>query len=401
MSKNPRIPFPPVQHAYAAEEIAAVVAVMQEAGPKSGPQTQGPRLAAFEAAFRSYIGARHAFAVDNGTNALHLAATLCRLEPGDEVIVPGYTYCATAIPFAARGARIVWADIHPTRWNISAEDIERKITPRTKVIVAVHLLGMPCDMKEIMALAKRRGLLVVEDCAQALGAAIDGQVVGSFGDFGCFSFHSQKAMTTLGEGGMLTVASDADAALVETLRFNGVCDYEGERERYWMPAMSNVDLKLPGAWPYNFCIGEAQCALGTLGLARVDGLNAVLTAQGARIRAALADLPEIAMHEIPAGYRHVHHQCVLRYDGAKWGKTREDLLDILTGENEMRVIVQYHPLYRYDLFKDRGFGEASCPDLDWFWDRSFSLPWWNGMDDATVDDMVACVRKAVLRLREG
>ena len=144
-----RIIFPQRQHAYTEEEIATVVDVMRN----SEGQTQGDYLEAFEADFSEFVGADHSFAVSNCTNALKLAGIFSRIGPGDEVIIPAYTYCATAIPFGDLGAKIVWADIHPKTWTIDPDDIVRKITPRTKAIVAVHLLGIPCDMKAIMAIA--------------------------------------------------------------------------------------------------------------------------------------------------------------------------------------------------------------------------------------------------------
>ena len=142
-------------------------------------------------------------------------------EMVDEVIIPAYTFCASAIPFGDLGAKIVWADINPDTWTIDPDDIARKITPKTKAVVCVHLLGMPCDMKKIVPIARAHGLKVVEDCAQALDCRIDGQHVGTFGDFGCFSFHSAKTMTTLGEGGMFVCADDADAAAAPGIRHNG------------------------------------------------------------------------------------------------------------------------------------------------------------------------------------
>ena len=188
-----RVTCPAMQHPYTEAEIDAVVKVMREACG----QTQGKYMVEFEQAF-----------------------------------------CASAIPFGDLGAKIVWADINPDTWTIDPDDIARKITPKTKAVVCVHLLGMPCDMKKIVPIARAHGLKVVEDCAQALDCRIDGQHVGTFGDFGCFSFHSAKTMTTLGEGGMFVCADDADAAAAPGIRHNGCCAYPADRERYWSPAMS-------------------------------------------------------------------------------------------------------------------------------------------------------------------
>jgi len=390
-----RVPFPGVMYHYLDGEIEAALAVMRS--PDS--LTQGKHLKQFEADFEEFTGARHAFGVDNCTNALQLAAILSGVGPGDEVIVPAYTFCATPMPFGQTGATLVWADIDSEMWVVSPKDVVRKITERTKVIVVVHLLGMTVDMDPIMALAKEHNLLVVEDCAQAPGARYKGRRVGTIGDFGCFSFHTAKNMTTLGEGGMLTVARDEHARHVPALRWNGCQPYEGERERYWVPAMSNVDLDLDGVWPRNFCLGEVQCAVGSAVLKRLDQVNKTLVAQGMRLREGLADVSELTFHKIPGGHDHVFHQFVAHFDGSAFGKNRNDLLDLLTREFGMRMIVQYYPLYRYPLFQKRGFGEADCPNLDAFWDGSFSYPWWCGMPAETIDYMIDATRQAVGRLK--
>jgi perosamine synthetase len=390
-----RVNFPARMRTYTEAEIEAVVNVMRNAEV----QTQGDYMRKFEADFKAYTGANHAFAVDNCTNALRLAAILCNLKPGDEVIVPGYTFSATAIPFGYTGAQLVFADIDPERWTIDPKDIEKKITPRTKVIVAVHLLGMPVDMPAVMDVARRHNLRVIEDCAQAPGASINGQKVGSFGDFGCFSFHGAKNITTLGEGGVLTVKSDADAALVPGVRHNGIRPFPAGRERYWVPAMTNVDIDIANVWPNNFSIGEAQCALGSELLKTLDQSNDTTIAQANKLRVALADIPELAYAEIPDGYRHIFHQFVLHFDGSAFGKNRNDLLDFLTTEAGVRAIVQYYPLYRYPLFQKLGAGGYDCPVLDDWWDNSFSIPWWIGMPDETLDYLVDSLKAGIAALK--
>jgi dTDP-4-amino-4,6-dideoxygalactose transaminase len=390
-----KVNFPARMRKYTEAEIDAVVNVMRNAEV----QTQGDYMRQFEADFKAYTGANHAFAVDNCTNALRLAAILCRLKPGDEVIVPGYTFSATAIPFGYTGAQLVYADMDPERWTIDPNDVEKKITPRTKAIVAVHLLGMPVDMPAVVDVARRHNLRVVEDCAQAPGASIDGKMVGSFGDFGCFSFHGAKNITTLGEGGILTVKSDADAALAPGLRHNGIRPYPAGRERYWVPAMTNVDIDLAGVWPNNFSLGEAQCALGSELLKTLDQSNDTTIAQANKLRAALADIPELTYAKIPDGYRHIFHQFVLHFDGSAFGKNRNELLDFLTTEAGVRAIVQYYPLYRYPLFQKLGAGEQHCPILEKWWDNSFSIPWWIGMPDETLDYLVDSLKAGVAALK--
>lgn len=392
-----KVSIPARQHPYTEEEIAAVVDVMRNVEG----QTQGSKQEQFQKDFKEFTGANHAFAVSNATNALSLAATLCGVGPGDEVIVPAYTFCASAIPFGKAGARLVWGDIHPDAWVIDPADIERKITAKTKAIVAVHLLGMPCDMPAIMKIAAKHGIKVVEDCAQALDARINGQHVGTFGDFGCFSFHGAKTMTTLGEGGMLTVKSDADAALVPGIRHNGCCAFNYERERYWVPAMSNVDMDIEGFWPNNFCIGEAQCALGSVQLKSLKENTDKIIAQNDKLRALLADVPEITFNKIPKGYRHARHQYIQHFDGSTFGRNRNDLLDLLTAKYGIRSIVQYYPLYRYPLFKKLGAGEFDCPVLESWWDNSFSVPMWCGMSDEILGIIADSVKSAIDDLKSG
>jgi len=391
-----KVNFPPVIRAYTQAEKDAVLEAMSQ----PDGQTQGAYMRKFEADFKAYSAANHAFAVDNCTNALRLAAILCRLKPGDEVIIPAYTFCATAIPFGKTGAQIVWADIDKDTWTVDPADIERKITAKTKAVVVVHILGMPANMPAIMAIAQKHNLRVVEDCAQAPGASVAGKHCGTFGDFGCFSFHGAKNMTTLGEGGMLTVKSNQDAQLVPGLRHNGSRPFPGERQRYWDPCMSNVDVDAGmEVWPNNFSLGEAQCALGSEGLKTLDAVNDTLRRQHDKIEAELADTSEISFAGEPAGYRHIYHQCVMHFDGPGSGKDRNDLLDIMTGEYRIRCIVQYYPLYRYPLFVKLGAGEHDCPVLESWWDNSFSFPWWAGIDDETIAYLTSSLKAAITKLK--
>ncbi len=390
-----KVPFPAIMQPYSEEEIQSVVDVMR----RSEGQTQGEHLRKFEADFKTYTGAEHTFAVDNATNAINLAAILCRITSDDEVIIPAYTFCATAVPFGKTGAKIVWADIDKDTWVVNPDDIERKITERTKVIIVVHLLGMPADMPRICNIAEKYNIKVVEDCAQAPGASINGRKVGTFGDFAAFSFHGAKNMTTLGEGGMLIVKDEEDAKLVSGLRHNGVKAYSSDRERYWIPAMSNVDVDISGVWPNNYCMGEAQCALGSAELKRLEKTNDALITQAEKIKKRLEDIREISFAKIPHGYRHIFHQFVMHFNGEESGKTRDDLLDILVNKYKIRCIVQYYPLYRYPLFQKFGAGSHDCPVLESWWDNSFSFPWWNGISDGMIDYLVTSLKSAVDELK--
>jgi len=240
---------------------------------------------------------------------------------------------------------------------------------------------------------------VIEDCAQALDCRIDGRHVGTFGDFGCFSFNSAKTMTTLGEGGALTVRDAEDAKKVPGLRCWGSGPFDYERERYWVPAMSNVDMDIEGVWPENFCIGEAQCALGSEQLKSVIHNNNILIEQDRIIREQLKETPEISFPEVIEGGRYVVHQYIMHFDGSAFGTNRNDLLDIMTKEYGIRCIVQYHPLYRYPLFQKLGMGAFDCPFTDKWWDGSFSFPWWCGIGDDDIKYMTGSLKSAVASLK--
>ena len=382
---------------YGEDDIQAVVDCMRA----NATLSNGVHMAEFEKKFAAYIGVEHAFAMDNATNCLQMAAYLIGFEPGDEVIVPGYTFVSSASTMAKAGAKIVWGDMDPDNWNLSPADLERKITPNTKAVVVVHLLGMPAKMDELMPIIRKHNLILIEDCAQAIGASINGRKVGSYGDFACFSFHTAKNITTLGEGGMLVVRDKKYADMVAGMRFVGTHPYEETPERkarYWYPAMSCVDFDREGLWPCNYSMPEPACACGVSQLNKVEAISESLLAQGMKIRKAFEDTPEITFCSIPEGVRHVHHQFVLHFEGAN-GYDRNDLLDITTKKYGIRNIVQYYPLYRYPLFVRGGFGDHDCPVLDAWWDNSFSFPWWGNMSESDMNYFITCTKAAIAELK--
>lgn len=383
-------------HSYTDQDIAAVVEVMK----KADPLTQGKYLQQFEADFKKYLGVNHAFAVANCTNALDLAAILCRLRPGDEVIIPAHTFCATAIPFGRTGAKIIWADLDPETLCISQKTIKPLINERTKVVVPVHLYGLMCPMHEIMDLAKSRNIFVVEDCAQAIGASYQGRMAGSFGDLACFSFHGAKNMTTLGEGGMLVVNSDNLAHLVPGLRHNGCCAYPADRAFYWKPAMSNVDRDMEGTWPLNVCLGEAQCALGSSLLKRVDEIADKKIKRAKNFIQAMEGFPELAFQKYSPDYKNVYHLLPARYDGEKYGQSNDDFIKMMFNDYGIRVIVQYYPLYRYPLFQKMGFGQADCPNTDNFFDHMVSFPFHEWLSDDDFNYLIEATQKTLSALRK-
>ncbi|MGK5091860.1 DegT/DnrJ/EryC1/StrS family aminotransferase [Deltaproteobacteria bacterium TL4] len=380
---------------YTEEEINIVAEVMRH----GDPQTQGPYQKQFEADFANYVGSPHCFAMTSCTHALEIIADLIQIKPGDEVIVPGHTYCSTAIPFARVGGTLKWADIDPDSFTVSLDSIKRLKTQRTKAIIVVHLYGMiDPEIEAIAAYAQAEGIYLIEDCAQALGSFKHKKACGTFGDFGAYSFHAQKNITTLGEGGLLLVKDEKMAKNIRGLRHNGHAPFENQSE-YWQPAMSNVDLNLEGVWPHKFTICEAQVALGSALLKRLGALTDARRKRAKLFQQRLASFNELVLQKCDEPSTHSHHLLAARYDGKRWGKTNHDLIKMLSGEYRIKVIAQYYPLYRYDLFKKMGFGEAHCPNIDHFYDNMISFPFHLTMSDEDFEYLIKSTISALTKLR--
>ncbi len=324
---------------YTQEEIDTVVEVMKTADP----QTQGKYLQQFESDFSNYLDGQPCFGVTNATHALELIADLTGLKSGDEVIIPGHTYCASAIPFGRTGATLVWADIDPETFLISLESIQKLVTNKTKAIVVVHLYGMIIpDILEIAKFAKSKNILLIEDCAQSLGAVLNGKSCGTFGDFAAFSFHGQKIITTMGEGGILTLKNVSLADKVPGLRHNGHAPFLNKTD-YWKPAMSNVDLDLDGIWPHNFSLTEVQAALGSVLLKRIALLTEERRKRAQKFINSFNEFEELSFQNQNDSKAHSYHLLVAKYKAVKNGKIRDDLISILSKKYKIQVIVQYYP----------------------------------------------------------
>jgi perosamine synthetase len=249
---------------FEADDLAVIQAPLQ-----SGWVVQGPYVADFERGFSTWTGAGHSMATTSCTTAMQLALSALDVGPGDEVLVPAFTWIATANVVEHRGATPVFVDIDLATFNIDTTAIESAITPRTVGIIPVHLFGQPAAMDRIMAIAGRHGLWVVEDAACGFDSWLDGRHVGTFGDFGCFSFHPRKSITT-GEGGMVTT-SDADrASLIRTLRDHGASrsDLERHQQQY---SFLLAEYRHLG---FNFRMTDIQGALGTTQLAKAARIMA-------------------------------------------------------------------------------------------------------------------------------
>ncbi len=383
-----RIPFSGRAHLYTNEEIQVVSSVINN----PSTLTQGKYQDQFQKKFCEYSGSKYSFALNNATAALELSAQLCQFNPGDEVIIPGHTFTSSAYPFVKKGAKVVWADIELDSKVVSVDTIEKCITPKTKAIVVVHLYGYGADMLPIMELANKHNLLVIEDAAQALGVFVDGKMAGTFGDFGVFSFHSHKNISTLGEGGMLVVKSEKVAKIIPMLRHNGHVDFDFEREDYWKPAMGNVDIpEINGKYifPNNYCIGEVECALGAKMLDRIDSINRVKRKRAITFIDSISDYKEIKFHRVDSA-RHSYHLLSAQFVGGNRDKFMRKM-----ASKGIQCVVQYYPLYRYDFYKKMGMKKANCPNTDIFFDNMVSFPFHHMMSDEDFNWMIKVTKECL------
>jgi dTDP-4-amino-4,6-dideoxygalactose transaminase len=286
--------------------------------------TQGSCVSDFEKEFARIHGIQHAIAATSCTSALHLALVALGIGPGDEVIVPSFTWIATANAVEYVGARPVFCDIERTTFNICVKDIEALITRRTKAIIPVHLFGLCADMNKITAICKRHGLYVIEDAACAIGASIHEKKAGSFGDIGCFSFHPRKIVTT-GEGGMCATNNDALAALLISLRNHGASVSEEERcaggKPYVIP-----DFKLLG---YNYRMTDVQGAIGVVQLSRLESFIHDRQKWAAWYKEELKDLKWLIKPNAPKGFRHSYQSFVCYVDEDKAPVPRNEIMEKL------------------------------------------------------------------------
>jgi perosamine synthetase len=339
----------------------------------------GKYVQGFEDAFAEFCGSEHAVTCSNGTTALHLALLALGVEPGDEVIVPTLTYIATANAVVYCGASPVFVDGEPETWNVDPEQIEARITPRTKGIIVVHLFGHPVDMDPIMAVARRHGLFVLEDAAESPGAEYRGRRVGSIGDAATFSFFGNKIITT-GEGGMVTTNDRALADEVRRLKNHGM----DPQRKYWFPTVG-----------FNYRLTNVACAIGLGQLEKIDWHLEQRQQIAAWYREFLAGVPNLTWQAEKEWARHVWWLFTVIVD-EEVPRSRFELLGELKARGvEGRQIV--YPITQMPPYLDPD-QEGRFPVADRTVDRGLHLPTWAGLtrDDVryVCDSLTACLEAA-------
>ena len=338
-------------------ELAEVAAVLE-----SGWLTMGPKVEEFEALVAAAAGTPYAVAVSSGTAALHVAVLALGLGPGDEVLVPAYTFPATGNVVALAGATPVLVDVDPVTMNIDPEDAARRVTPRTKAILAVHLFGRPARLEELPQLR------VLEDAAGALGASRGGRPCGSLGELACFSFHPRKIVTT-GEGGAVSTASAELDERVRSLRHHG-----------WSPSNAFDDMPEPA---FNYRLSDILCAVGIPQMRRLDELMANRQRIAAGYAERLAHL-DVVVPAADPGDVHGHQAYVVQVD------RRDAVIEGLRAQGIQCQIGTY-ALHRLGAYRDQG----PFPNADRVFERALALPLHDGLGEADLDRVAAALDKLV------
>jgi dTDP-4-amino-4,6-dideoxygalactose transaminase len=342
----------------------------------SGWWSMGPRVEEFELAFAGFVDTRHAFAVANGTAALHVALLAAGVGPGDEVVVPSLNFVAVANAVAHTGAEPVFCDVvGPDDLNLDPADLEAAVGERTKAVVVLHYGGYPCDMDATRAIAEERGLLVLEDAAHAPGATYRRERCGSLGIVACFSFFSNKNLP-VGEGGMIVTNDDAVAERVKLLRSHGMTTLTWERRR---GHAAGYDVVAQG---FNYRLDELRAAMGRAQLLRLPVENASRARIVARYREALDGVQGLTMPfaSTEEGTTSAHHLAVvLLPEGTPRDEVRAALADA-----RIQTSVHYPPIHRFSFYEERG-RMRPLPQTEAVAGRILTLPLYAHMTDEQVD----------------
>ncbi|MFF5262794.1 DegT/DnrJ/EryC1/StrS family aminotransferase [Actinomadura viridis] len=374
------VPYPRLGSRFDEAEISLLTSLLTSTEGLS----QGPLRDRFEADFRDYVGSAHAFSMTSGTVALRLAIQLLGLAPGDEVIVTPQTYNATIQPLLELDVRVRFCDIDPNTLNIDVDVLRTLISPRTRAVILVHYGGLPADMDEIVRLSREHGFLVVEDAAHALGAEYRGRRPGSLGDIGCFSFHSTKNITTLGEGGMITF--DRDDWAERVLRWRGnQCDgvYRSlppsatpipPVPQALYPELSYthecVEVRYAGT---NATMSEPAAGVGRLQLRRLPELTARRRSNAGQLDQTLAALPGARIQRAPHDVLHAYHLYTFFVDPES-GVDRDRVVARLR-ELGVEVWLRYFPLHLLPEWRRLGHGLGECPVAERLWfGQQINLP---------------------------
>lgn len=366
------------------EEIAEVVDTL-----KSNWITTGPKTKLFAEQFAAYIKAKYAVPMNSCTAGLHLALLACKVGKGDEVITTPFTFVATSNVIIHTGAKPVFVDIEPETYNIDPKKIEKAITKRTKAIMPVHYAGHPCDMDEIMRIARKHKLIVIEDAAHAVGAKYKGRKVGTIGDFTAFSFYATKNMTTA-EGGMVTTSNKKAAEVIEALALHGLSKHAWKR--YFAEASWRYDALFAG---YKHNMTDIQASLGIHQLKKLEGFLKRRAVIANTYNKAFRKLPGLIIPVKKPYVKHPWHLYPLRLEPGKLSIRRDKFLEALAKEGIGRS-VHFLPVHLFTYYrKVFGWKEGTFPISEHVGNTIFSLPLYPAMSSRDIQDVIGAVTKIV------
>jgi len=359
---------------YGPEEERAVLEVLRKGAP-----TSGNACIQFEKDFAEYCGTRHARVVTNGTAALFLSLVALDVKPGDRVLTTPVTWIATAAVGATLGAEVDFVDIDPVTYNLDPNLLEEKLTPNTKAVLPVHMYGQCCDMDPILDLAKKHRFAVVEDACHALGGEYKGRKTGSMGATGCFSFHEQKNISTLGEGGIIVTDDPALFERIALYRSHCVRVY-GKSTKYCSLDEKKVPMGKRFWWQdfedvgYNFRMTDIQAAVGIEQLKKLDRFNQIRIDNAAYLTQGLKDVPGLTLPTTAPGCKHVFHLYPVQIHAEEYGMNKDDFVYAMLHERGIKVGTHYNPLTWSEAFQKRGFKRGMFPVADAFAERIVTLP---------------------------
>lgn len=367
------------------EEIDEVVASLS-----AGWLSTGPKVARFEELFKAYIGSKHALALNSCTAGMHLALIVTGIGPGDEVITTPMTFAATANVILHVGARPVFVDVRMPSMTIDVDQIEARITPRTKAILPVHFAGRPCEMEAILDIARRHHLLVIEDAAHAIEAVYHGRKIGNIGDLTAFSFYVTKNIVT-GEGGMVTTNNDEWAEKIQIYGLHGMS--KGAWRRFSDEGYKHYAVLYPG---YKYNMMDLQAAIGLHQLPRVERYAESRERIWRRYDEAFQALPCTIPAPPEPNTRHARHLYTLLLDIDRIKMTREEFQQRLyernIGTGVHFISLHLHPYYR-DTF---GYTPEDFPNATYISRRTVSLPLSAKLTEEDVENVIEAVRNVVL-----
>lgn len=357
---------------------------------KSGWLGTGPKVQKFEEMFRTYKDTRFAIGLNSCTAALHLSMLSLDIQEGDEIIVPSMTFCATANAVVHAGGKPIFVDCDKETMNICPEDIERKITTRTKAIMPVHFAGRACNMNAIMDIAQRYDLKVIEDCAHAIETEYHGRKAGTFGNLGCFSFYVTKNIVT-GEGGMIVTENEDCANKIKVLALHGMT--KDAWNRFGDKGHKHYEVVYAG---YKYNMMDIQAAIGIHQLPRIDKYWKKRQKIWNQYNQAFHDLPVFTPAFPEPNTKHAYHLYTLLLDIDNLKISRDQFLDEMTRRN-IGVGVHYIALHLHPYYQQTfGCKKGDFPNAEWISERTVSLPLSAKLTDEDVEDVISAVRGILL-----